>query len=225
MILDWYAITLGSLQNLWQGFIGFLPSLVGSLLIFFIGWIISAAVGRLVGDILKRLNFNKIFEKGNWDEALAKAGIKVDAAAFIGSIFKWSLVIVFLLASVEVLGLTQLAGFLKDVLAYLPNVVVASLIFVVAVVIADISEKVLRALVETTQVGYGHIVGVIVRWSIWIFALIAILMQLGVAPMLLQTVLTGLVALVVVAGGLAFGLGGKDIAAELLQDLKRKLKG
>lgn len=225
MILDWYAITLESLQDLWQGFLGFLPSLVGALLIFFIGWVISVAVGRLVGDILKRLNFNKIFEKGNWDEALAKADIKVDAAAFIGSIFKWSLVIVFLLASVEVLGLTQLAGFLKDVLAYLPNVVVASLIFVVAVVIADISEKVLRALVESTQVGYGHVVGVIVRYSIWVFALIAILMQLGIAPMLLQTVLTGVVALIVIAGGLAFGLGGKDMAAEILSDLKRKLKG
>ncbi len=225
MILDWYAITLQSLQDLWQGFLGFLPSVVGALLIFFIGWVISVAVGKLISDILKRLNFNKIFEKGNWDEALAKADIKVDAASFIGSIFKWSLVIVFLLASVEVLGLTQLAGFLKDVLTYLPNVVVASLIFVVAVVIADISEKVLRALVETTQVGYGHIVGVIVRWSIWIFALIAILMQLGIAPMLLQTVLTGVVALVVIAGGLAFGLGGKDMAAEILSDLKRKLKG
>lgn len=225
MILDWYAITLESLQDLWQGFLGFLPSLVGALLIFFIGWVISVAVGRLVGDILKRLNFNKIFEKGNWDEALAKADIKVDAAAFIGSIFKWSLVIVFLLASVEVLGLTQLADFLTDVLAYLPNVVVASLIFVVAVVIADISEKVLRALVESTQVGYGHYVGVIVRYSIWIFALIAILMQLGIAPMLLQTVVTGLVALFVIAGGLAFGLGGKDMAAGILDDLKRKLKG
>ena len=225
MILDWYAITLESLQDLWQGFLGFLPSVVGALLIFFIGWVISVAVGKLVGDILKRLNFNKIFEKGNWDEALAKADIKVDASAFIGSIFKWSLVIVFLLASVEVLGLTQLAGFLKDVLAYLPNVVVASLIFVVAVIIADISEKVLRALVETTQVGYGHMVGVIVRWSIWIFALIAILMQLGIAPMLLQTLLTGIVALIVIAGGLAFGLGGKDMAAEILADLRRKLKG
>ncbi|MDO8508856.1 MAG: hypothetical protein Q7S27_04190 [Nanoarchaeota archaeon] len=225
MILDWYAITLQGLQDLWQGFIGFLPSLVGALLIFFIGWVISVAVGKLVGDILKRLNFNKIFEKGNWDETLAKAGIKVDAAAFIGSIFKWSLTIVFLLASVEVLGLTELAGFLKDVLAYLPNVVVASLIFVVAVIIADLSEKILRVLVESTQIGHGHLVGVIVRWSIWIFALIAILMQLGIAPMLLQTVLTGLVALIVIAGGLAFGLGGKEMAAELLADLKRKLKG
>ena len=92
-------------------------------------------------------------------------------------------------------------------------------------VIADISEKVLRALVESTQVGYGHVVGVIVRWSIWIFALVAILMQLDIASVLSQTIVTGLVAFFVIAGGLAFGLGGKDVAAEILADLKRKLKG
>ena len=68
-------------------------------------------------------------------------------------------------------------------------------------------------------------VGVIVRWSIWIFAAIAILTQLGVTPVLWQTLFTGLVALAVVAGGLAFGLGGKEVAAQLLQDLNRKLRG
>tara|TARA_Y100000310_G_scaffold92577_1_gene90229 strand:- start:184 stop:861 length:678 start_codon:yes stop_codon:yes gene_type:complete len=225
MILDWYAITIQSLQDLWQGFIGFLPALVGALVIFVIGWFISVGVGRLVADILKRLKFNQIFERGSWRQALEKAEVKVDPSGFIGAIFKWVLVIVFLMAAVDVLGLTQLAVFIKDVLAYLPNVLVASLIFVVAVIIADIVEKVLRAAVESTQVGYGHMVGVIVRWSIWIFAIIAILTQLGIAPVLLQTLFTGLVALVVIAGGLAFGLAGKDVAGQWLQDMQRKLRG
>ena len=135
------------------------------------------------------------------------------------------LVIVFLLASVEILGLNQLAAFITDVLAYLPNVLVASLIFVVAVIIADIVEKVLRAAVESAQVGQAHMVGVIVRWSIWIFAAIAILTQLGITPILWQTLFTGLVALVVVAGGLAFGLGGKEVAGQWLQDMSKKLRG
>ena len=225
MILDWYAITIQSLQDLWQGFIGFLPALVGALVIFVIGWFISVGVGRLVADILKRLKFNQMYERGSWRQALEKAEVKVDPSGFIGAIFKWVLVIVFLMAAVDVLGLTQLAVFIKDVLAYLPNVLVASLIFVVAVIIADIVEKVLRAAVESTQVGYGHMVGVIVRWSIWIFAIIAILTQLGIAPVLLQTLFTGLVALVVIAGGLAFGLAGKDVAGQWLQDMQRKLRG
>ena len=225
MILDWYAITIQSLQDLWQGFIGFLPALVGALVIFVIGWFISVGVGRLVADILKRLKFNQMYERGSWRQALEKAEVKVDPSGFIGAIFKWVLVIVFLMAAVDVLGLTQLAVFIKDVLAYLPNVLVASLIFVVAVIIVDIVEKVLRAAVESTQVGYGHMVGVIVRWSIWIFAIIAILTQLGIAPVLLQTLFTGLVALVVIAGGLAFGLAGKDVAGQWLQDMQRKLRG
>ncbi|MCH8244305.1 hypothetical protein IIB97_00215 [Patescibacteria group bacterium] len=225
MVLDWYAVTLNGLQDLLQGFIGFLPALVGALLIFVIGWFISVGVGRLVADILKRIKFNQIFERGNWKNALEKADMKVDPAGFIGSIFKWVLAIVFLLAAVEILGLNQLAVFITDVLAYLPNVLVASLIFVVAVIIADIVEKILRAAVESAQVGQAHMVGVIVRWSIWIFAAIAILTQLGITPVLLQTLFTGLVALAVLAGGLAFGLGGKEVAAQLLQDLNRKLRG
>ena len=225
MVFDWYAVTLTGLQDLLRGFIGFLPALVGALLIFGIGWIISVGVGRLVTDILKRIKFNQVFERGNWKNALEKADMKVDPAGFIGSIFKWVLAIVFLLAAVEILGLSQLAVFITDVLAYLPNVLVASLIFVVAVIIADIVEKLLRAAVESAQVGQAHMVGVIVRWSIWIFAAIAILTQLGVTPVLWQTLFTGLVALAVVAGGLAFGLGGKEVAAQLLQDLNRKLRG
>lgn len=225
MILDWYAVTIDGLQTLWQGFIGFLPALVGALVIFVVGWFISVGVGRLVADVLKRIKFNQVFERGNWKRAFEKADVKVDPSGFIGAIFKWVLVIVFLMAAVEVLGLAQLATFIMAVLAYLPNVVVASLIFVVAVIIADIVEKVLRAAVESTQVGYGHVVGVIVRWSIWVFAIVAILQQLGVAAELSQDVVRAVLAFLVITGGLAFGLGGKEVAGQWLQDLNRKLRG
>ncbi len=225
MVLDWADVTIQALQNLWQGFLGFIPLLVGAIIVFIIGWFISVGVGKLISEILKKIRFNQIFEKGGWKEALEKAEIKVDASGFIGAICKWVLAIVFLLAAVEILGLVQFADFLVKVLAYLPNVIVAALIFVVAVIIADILEKVVRALVEGVRVGYGQIVGTIVKWSIWIFAILAILIQLKIAPTLLQTLFTGFVALIALAGGIAFGLGGKEVAAELLQDLKKKLKG
>jgi len=225
MVLDWADVTIQALQNLWQGFLGFIPLLVGAIIVFIIGWFISVGVGRLISEILKRIKLNQILEKGGWKEALEKAEIKVDASGFIGAICKWVLVIVFLLAAVEILGLVQFADFLVKVLAYLPNVIVAALIFVVAVIIADILEKVVRALVEGIRVGYGQIVGTIIKWSIWIFAILAILIQLKIAPTLLQTLFTGFVALIAIAGGIAFGLGGREVAAELLQDLKKKLKG
>lgn len=225
MIIDWYSITRGALQDLLQGLLKFIPALIGAILIFVIGWFISIGIGKLIAEILKKLRFNQIFAKGAWKEALEKAEVKVDAAGFVGAIIKWVLVIVFLMAAVEILGLSGFAGFLGNILRYLPNVIVAVFIFVAAVVIADLVEKVVRAAVESIRIGYGHLVGVIVRWSIWIFALLAILVQLRVAPQLIQTLFTGFVGLVVIAGGIAFGLGGKEIAGEVLRDLYKKLKG
>ena len=225
MILDWYSVTIDALQNLWQGFVEFVPALIGAIVVFGIGWFISVFLGKIVAEILKKIRFNQIFEKGNWDEALAKADIKVDASAFIGAIVKWVFAIVFLMAAVEVLGLKEFAGFLGNILGYLPNVVVSAFILVVTVIITDILEKVVRAAVESIKVGYGQIVAAIIRWSIWIFAILAILIQLRVAPSLIETLFTGLVAVIVIAAGLAFGLGGKEIASDVLRDLYKKLKG
>ncbi|MDO8574626.1 MAG: hypothetical protein Q7R86_03285 [bacterium] len=224
MLQDWSTITLEALQNVWRGFLGFVPLLLGAIVIFAIGWVISVGAGKLVAEILKRIKFNQIFEKGNWDEALAKAGIKVDASAFIGAIVKWVLVIVFLLASVEILGFVQLANFIQNILAYLPNVIVAALIFVVTVIVVDIVEKVVRTAVEGIKVGYGKMVSEIIKWSIWIFAILSILLQLGIARPFMETLFTGLVAMLVISFGLAFGLGGREVASDLLQDLRKKLK-
>ena len=224
MVFDWAYVTIQALQNLWQAFLNFIPVLLGAIIVFVIGWFISVGIGKLVTEILKRIKFNQIFEKGNWDEALAKAGIKVDASGFIGAIVKWVLVIVFLLAAVEILGFVQFANFLQNVLAYLPNVIVAALIFVVTVIVVDIVEKIVRVSVERIKVGFGAMVSAIIKWSIWIFAILAILYQLGVAKPFMETLFTGLVAMLVISLGIAFGLGGKDVAAEILQDLKKKLK-
>jgi len=224
MVLDWYYVTIQSLQNLWQGFLSFIPVLIGAIIVFTIGWFISVGVGKLITEILKRIKFNQIFEKGGWKSALEKAEIKVDPSGFIGAIVKWIFVIVFLLAAVEILGLIQFAGFLKSVLAYLPNVIVAALIFVVTVILVDIVEKVVRAAVESIKVGYGAMVSAVIKWSIWVFALLAILHQLGIAKPFMETLFTGLVAMLVISLGIAFGLGGKEVAAEILQDVKRKLK-
>ena len=225
MIQDWAFVTGQALQNLWQGIIIFIPKLVAAIIVFVIGWFIAIAVGKLIAEILRRIKFNRIFEKGVWKEALEKAEWKVDASGFIGAIGKWILVIVFLLAAVEILGFVQFADFLKSVLAYLPNVIVAVAIFVVAVIVADILEKVVRAAVEGIKVGYAHLAGVIVKWSIWVFAILAILMQLGIARELILTLFTGLVALIVISAGIAFGLGGKETAAEILNNLKKRLRG
>jgi len=226
MIIDWYDIIANSLVRLVNGVIIFIPKLLGALIVFIIGWLIAVAIGKVITEILKGIKFNSLFEKGSLKGALEKAEIKTDASGFIGAVCKWLLMIVFLSIAVEILGFSQLTYFLTNkVLVFLPNVVVAAFIFVVAAIIADILEKVVRTVVEGTRSGYGQIAGAIVKWSIWVFAIFAILYQLSIAPQLIQTLLTGVIALIVIAGGLAFGLGGKDIAAEILRDIKKRLQG
>jgi hypothetical protein len=215
-------------SDLLSGMISFVPVLILAIIVFVIGWFIAIGVGRLVTDVLKRVKFNQVFERGNWKEALEKAELKVDPAGFIGSIFKWVLAIVFLLATVEILGFSQFAGFLRDVLGYLPNVIVAALILVVAIIIADIVEKIVRAAVEGTKMGHGHLIGAVVRWFILIFAIFSALLQLDIAVLpvqvLIQTFVQGIGYGLALAMAIAFGLGGKDMAADLLSKMRNKIE-
>jgi len=224
MVLDWADVTVQALQDLWEGFLNFIPVLIGAIIVFVIGWFFAVLIGKIVTEILKKLKFNQIFEKGNWKAALEKAEIKVDAAGFIGAIVKWVLVIVVLQIAVGILGWTDFAVLLDKVIAYLPNVVVAALIFVVAVIVADILQKLVVAAAEGAKFTYTRFAGAIVKWAIWIFAILAILRQLVIAPVLVETLFSAIVYGVVAVFVIAFGLGGKDVAAEMLKDLKGKLK-
>lgn len=223
MTQNWYLITYESLLELWQGFLKFIPSLLAAIIVFIIGWLIAEAIAKIVSRILRVLKLDQIFERANWKEALETAEIKVNISEFIGGICKWVLVIVFLSVSVEILGLTQFAYILNRLIAWLPNLIIAVAIFVVAVIVADILNRLIRASVKKIGVNYGGFLGALVRWAIYVFAALAILLQLGVAPAIIQSIIVGFVGMIALAFGLAFGLGGKDAAAKLIENLKEKI--
>lgn len=221
---DWISVVQPFLQQL----ISFIASLVVALVVFIIGYLISIGIGRLITEILKSVKFNKLFEKEQWRKALQRANVEVNPSEFIGAIFKWVFVIVSLLLAVDVLNLSSFAGFLTRVLLYLPNVIVAVLVFVVAIVISDIVEKIVRTAVERLKVGYGFVVASIVKWAIWIFAFFLILDQLLPSSLLIKTLYTsivyGIVGALSLGLGLAIGLGGKDAAAKIISDMQKKIE-
>ena len=217
-------ITLDSLQNLWQDFISYLPKIVGALVVVIVGWLVAVGIGKIVTEILRRIKFDTLFEKGVWKNALQKAEWKIDPSGFIGAIVKWVLFVSFLIAAVEIVGFVQFAIFVGKIAAWLPNIIVAAAIFVVAVIVAEYFPKIIRAGVEGLEIKYSSLLETLARGAIWIFAILAILMQLGIAEDLIMTLFTGFVAFLVIAGGLAFGLGGKEFAAEFLEDIKKKMK-
>jgi len=226
--MDWYKITEETIRSFGLQFIMISVKIVLVLIFFLIGWFISLGIGKLIAEILRRLQFNHIFEKGNWKEIFEKADLKIDAAEFIGDIIKWILVIVFLTISVGLLGLTDFSDILKKVVNYLPNVFIAVCLFVATVLIADILEKVVVVSVAGSKFPYSEAAGTIVKWAIWIFAFFAILERLIPEPNLFQflfsSFIQGITYMIVIAVGLAFGLGGKDIAADILKDIRKKIK-
>ncbi len=223
IVQDWSIITLEALQGAWRGFLMFLPRLIGAIVVLVIGWFLAVGLGKLIAEILRQLKFNRIFERAGWKEALQKAELKVNPSEFIGAICKWILIIVFLLASVEILGFVQFAAFLKGIVAWLPNLIVAAAIFVVTVILTDILEKVFKASVKKMGVDYAGFLGVSIRWAIYIFATLAILLQLGVTPTIIDTLIKGFVGMITLSFGLAFGLGGKDAASQFIGEIKAKI--
>lgn len=221
---EWF---LTIMQPFLQNLVSFVGNLILAIVVFIIGYVISVGIGKVVTEILKQLRFNKLFEKEGWNQALHRANIDVHPAEFIGAIFKWVFVIASLLVAVDILKLAQFGNLLTQVLNYLPNVVVAAFIFVVAVVISDIVEKLVRVAVERMRVGYGYIASSIIKWAIWIFSIFLILDQLLPNNELVQTlymaIVWGAVATVGLGVAIAIGLGGKDVAGDMIADMKSKI--
>lgn len=221
MLQTWGEVFSTSLQGLWFGFISFVPNLIVAIIIFIVGWVVGSVVGKALTQVISALKIDKIFASAGADEIMSKAGMKLDVGAFLGGLVKWFIVIVFLMTSLEILQLTQVTDFLREVvLSYLPQVIIAALILIVATVISDAMGKVVSGFAKAGNVRSANMLGTITRYAIWIFAFIIALSELGIAPQFMQILFTGLIGMLALAGGLAFGLGGKEAAGRAIDHIK-----
>ncbi|PIP73503.1 MAG: hypothetical protein COW88_01770 [Candidatus Lloydbacteria bacterium CG22_combo_CG10-13_8_21_14_all_47_15] len=227
MVLQtWSDVLTQSFQNLWIGVLGFVPNLVVALIIFIIGWVIAAVLGRVVAQIIKALRVDSALASAGFEDVINRTGFNLNSGLFIGDLVKWFIIIVFLVAAFDVLGLAQVTIFLKDVvLLYLPNVFVAALILLSAALIAQFIQRVVTGSAKAAGIPSAHFLGGVARWAIWIFALLAAVSQLGIAGVFAQTLFTGVIVALSLGIGLAFGLGGKDAAAKYIERLRGEISG
>ena len=225
MLLEtWANVLQGSFQAMWYGVASSLPGLVIAILIFVIGWIVGSIIGRIVAQVISALHVDNALRSAGVEEIMSKAGFGLDSGYFIGELVKWFVVAVFLIASLDVLGLQQVNYFLQTVvLVYLPQVIVAVLILMLAAVIAEVVKNVIVASAKAAGTHSANLLGTLSKWAIWIFAIMAALLQLGVAQAFLQTMFMGLVLALSLAAGLAFGLGGKEAAADTIEKVRKEL--
>lgn len=224
MVLEtWSEVLAASFQELWFGLMGFIPKLLLSVVIFIIGWVIAITLDKVIARIIRLFKVDAALQGLGVGKYLERGGFRLDAGAFIGGLVKWFFIIAFLVAALDILGLTQVNLFLQEIVVYLPSVVVSALILVAAAVIGIAVQRIVSGSAKGAGLPSAGFLGGVAKWAIWIFAILAAMYQLGIAGPFVQTLFTGFVAMIVIAGGLAFGLGGKEVAKNYLEKLQRDI--
>ncbi len=217
LISNWGDIFTLTLNNVWQGVAQFVPVLVIALIVFAIGWVLAALIEKLIESLFRALKVDTALKGAGMEDVVKRAGYNLNSGAFVGALVKWFIIVVFLMASLSMLKLDQVNQFLGEVVNYLPNVIVAVLVLMVAAIVATAMQKVVVASALAAHSRSAELLGRVAKWSIWIFAIITALDKLVIIPGLIQVVITPLLAGLALAFGLAFGLGGKEAAQKMIE--------
>ena len=224
LIQTWADVLTQSFYNLGSGIIQFIPNVVVAIIIFLLGWLIGEALGKVVDQIIKSVKLDQGLKTTGLNEAVERAGFTLDSGAFLGALVKWFVIVVFLVAALQVLGLTQVNVFLQTVvLSYLPQVIVAALMLLVGAVVAEVARDIVAGAAKAAGVHGAGFAGSVAKWAVWIFTILAVLAQLQVATAFVQTLFTGIVIAVSLAVGLSFGLGGQDAAARYIDKVRSEV--
>jgi hypothetical protein len=220
LVESWSQALAGSFQGLASGIIAYVPNIVIAVILFVIGWVVGDAIGVWVSKIVRALKIDRVLEKLDLHVLMQRAGYRLDSGAFLGTLVKWFVILGFLVAALDVLQLAQINEFLRQVLVYIPRVIVATLILIIAAIVADVLQKIVVASARAAAVSSAELFGGITKWLIWIFAFVMALEQLGLVGPFLQIFMTGIVATITIAVGLSFGLGGKEAAENFINRLR-----
>ncbi|MDO8467286.1 MAG: hypothetical protein Q7S83_04070 [bacterium] len=224
IVENWLNVLRASIQELWITVANFLPSLIGALIVFIVGLIVAAVLEKIVERLVFYVRLDVLLRKLGVEGIAERAHMKLDSGHFVGKIVYWFFVLAFLLAASDILGFFTLSAFLRDVLNYVPQVLVAMLILLAALMLANFLKGLVRASVMSANLHGAKGLGALTWWIVVIFGLLTSLVQLGVAVSIINTLITGLIAMLSLAGGLAFGLGGKEMATKWLGKLESEIE-
>jgi len=223
MSYEFVGVIQAAFADLWASLILFLPSFLGAVIVLIIGLFVASGLGRLVMKISDILHLDELATKLEVKRTFEQAGVRLHIGKLLGWIVKWFFIAMFLIASADILRWTEVTGFLRDVVLYLPNVIIAVVILLVGVILANFVRNIVQTAVEAAKLSSGAFLAGVSKWAILLFSFMAALVQLGIAQNLIQVLFTGLVAMLALAGGLAFGLGGREHATRFLNRLRQDI--
>lgn len=211
---------IDSLNNGLSAVVSFVPKFVAGLIILLIGFIVAAVLKRLIIEIFRALHIENLLRKYGVPEGKEE----FSWTNILSEIVRWFIIVLFLIPTASIWGLPQIVSVLNTFLIYLPNVFVAAIIAVVGFVFARLAHDIVLASTRGVSRETSQAIASVTRWAVIIFTLLAVLNQLGVATDLIRILFTGFVAMVAIAGGIAFGLGGQNSAKSIIEELRKKFK-
>lgn len=197
---------------------GFLPSLLGAIVIFLVGWIIGGLARSLVSKILSVIRLQAVIKGTAIDTFVQKAEIKGKVEDAIGGVVKWIIVFIFFIAAINILGLPTVSQVLNSILGYIPRVFSAALVLIAGVLLAGVVESVVKGATGAIDLSVSRFLGKLASWVVMIFSVLAAISELGIAAQFINTLIIGVVATLSLGLGLALGLGSKDIIREILAE-------
>ena len=224
-VIEWKNLVIEPVTQMLTRIMAYLPVLLGALVILIIGWLVAKAIRRLVDWLLKTVRFDTLADKAGISEILRKGNMEISAREVVSNIIYWLIIIMVLVMTVDALGMPKSSDILAGLFAYVPKVIAALLVLIVAMFLANFVSGIVRTAAGNANLPKPEILAGISRWAIIIFAVTISLEQLGIAPLLITATFNIILGGIVLALALAFGLGGKDAAAKYLEELKQKRSG
>ena len=222
--MSWNELIADPIRQMLTKIMAYLPILLGALIILIVGWIVAKVIRRAVDLLLKTVRFDMMADKTGISEVLRKGDLNITAREVVSGLVYWLIIIMVLVMTVDALGLPKASDVLASLFAYVPKVIAALLVLVVAMFLASFVSGIVRTASGNANLPRPELIAGISRWAIIIFAATIAMEELGITPLLVATTFNIILGGVVLALAIAFGLGGKDAAARYLEESKHKHK-
>lgn len=223
-ITEWSDAMFTSLAAAMALFFSAIPKILGFLVIVIAGWFIASLIEKGLAAVLRTIRFNELAQRAGLADFVKRMGVDTDPAGMIALVVKWFVRLIALVVAFDALGLPAVSEVLRALLMWLPNVVVALVVLVIGGLAARALSNVVRGAAGEAGLGNATFLAKVASAVVWTFAIVVAVNQLGIATQLVNTLFMAVVGAMALAIGLAFGLGGRETAAEILRNWYGKVQ-
>ncbi len=194
-----------------------IPRVIAFLLILLIGWMIASLLAKVIDRVLETVKFDDLATRSGLQGFIRSTGANADASSFVAMIVKWFVRLIALVAAFDALGVPQVSAILRTFVLWLPNLLVALIILVIAGLLANAASSLVRGATTGSGLGDPNLFASITRVAVWVFGIVVAVNQIGIATTLVNTLFMGFVGALALALGLSFGLGGRETAGRVVE--------